>query len=107
MYINKTQAETIFDLINTEAEQLAHSENRLNFIATREELVELMEKIAPSLEDDGWTATRASVVESHRKALEHDKEERKVNRKTQAEYEQYIESKYGKIPTISEYFAQN
>ena len=80
MYINKTQAETIFDLINTEAEQLAHSENRLNFIATREELVELMEKIAPNLEDDGWTVTRASIVESHRKALEHDKAERKANR---------------------------
>jgi hypothetical protein len=39
-----------------------------------------MEKIAPNLEDDGWTVTRASIVESHRKALEHDKAERKANR---------------------------
>ena len=80
MYINKTQAETIFDLINTEAEQLAHSEHRLNFIATREELVELMAKIAPNLEDDGWTVARLSIVETHRKALEHDKAERKAKR---------------------------
>ena len=77
MYINKTQAETIFDLLNTESEQLAHSENRLNFIATREELVEILEKIAPNLEDDGWTVARLSIVESQRKALEHDKTERK------------------------------
>jgi hypothetical protein len=80
MYINKTQAETIFDLLNTEAEQLAHSENRLNFIATREELVEIMGKIAPNLEDDGWTATRLSIVESHRKALDFDLAERKAKR---------------------------
>jgi hypothetical protein len=80
MYINKTQAETIFDLINTEAEQLAHSENRLNFIATREDLVELLEKIAPTLEDDGWTVARLSIAQTHRKALEHDKAERKEKR---------------------------
>lgn len=80
MYINKTQAETIFDLVNAESEKLAHSENRLNFIATREELLELMAKIAPNLEDDGWTVTRLSIVESHRKALENDLAERKAKR---------------------------
>jgi hypothetical protein len=83
MYINKTQAETIFDLLNTEAEQLAHSVNYSNFIATREELVELMEKIAPNLEDDGWTVARLSIVETHRKALEHDKAERKAKREAE------------------------
>jgi len=80
MYINKTQAETVFDLLSTEAEKLAHNVNYLNFIATREELVELMEKIAPNLEDDGWTVARLSIVETHRKALEHDKTERKEKR---------------------------
>ena len=76
MYLNKTQSETVFDLLSTEAEQLAHSENRINFIASRQELVEILEKIAPTLEDDGWTVTRQSIVDSHRKALDNDIAER-------------------------------
>lgn len=79
MYINKTQAETIFDLLNTEAEQLAHNKNRLNFIATRQELIELMEKIVPVITNDGWTENPEWTVRAHRRALEQDIAERKEN----------------------------
>ena len=42
MYINNTQAETVFELIAKHDEKLSLGEYRLNFLASREELVELM-----------------------------------------------------------------
>lgn len=72
MYINKTQAETIFYLIANEDEKLSLGDYRLNFIAYRQELVELLEKIAPTLEDKGWSDSPEWIATSHRKALDTD-----------------------------------
>ena len=74
----KTQAETIFDLLEREDEKLSLGNYRLNFLASREEMVELMEKIALVIDDDGWVESRVWVAQAHRKALENDREEKRV-----------------------------
>ena len=79
MYINNTQAETVFELIAKHDEKLSLGPNRLNFIASREELVELMEKIAPVIKADGWYYSPEWTTTVHRKALENDKAERAAN----------------------------
>jgi hypothetical protein len=78
MYINNTQAETIFDLLAREDEKLSLGEYRLNFLASRQELVELMEKIAPSIKSDGWQESAEWVAGWHRKALEQDLAEKRA-----------------------------
>lgn len=79
MYINKTQAETIFELIEKQSEELSMGPNRLNFITSREELVELMEKIAPTIKADGWTDSPEWTARVHRLALNNDIAERRAN----------------------------
>jgi hypothetical protein len=76
MYLNKTQAETVFYLIANEDEKLSLGKYRLNFIANRQELVELLEKIAPTLTDKGWGDSPEWIATSHRKALDNDIAER-------------------------------
>lgn len=78
MYINNRQAETIFDLLEKKSEELSMSEHRLNFIASREELIELMEKLAPTLKGDGWTDSPEWIARVHRKALDNDLAERRA-----------------------------
>jgi hypothetical protein len=78
MYINNTQAETVFELIAKHDEKLSLGEYRLNFLASREELVELMEKIAPVIKADGWYDSPEWTAGVHRKALENDKAERRA-----------------------------
>lgn len=78
MYINNRQAETIFDLLEKKSEELSMSEHRLNFIASREELIELMEKLAPTLKGDGWTDSPEWTARVHRKALDNDLAERRA-----------------------------
>lgn len=78
MYINNSQAETIFDLLEKKSEELSMSEHRLNFIASREELIELMEKIAPTIKADGWTDSPEWTARVHRLALNNDLAERRA-----------------------------
>ena len=79
MYINKSQAELIFGLIAKEDEKLSLGEYRGNFLATRQTLVELMEKIAPEIigQVSGWTEDIEWQVKSHREALNNDLAERR------------------------------
>lgn len=79
MYLNKSQAEIVFDLIAREDEKLSLGDYRLNFMATRHELVELLEKIAPTLKANGWTDSPEWTAQAHRKALENDIAERRAN----------------------------
>ena len=79
MYINKTQTETIFELIAKRSEELSLGPNRLNFIASREELVELLEKMAPTITDDGWIDSPEWTARVHREALNNDIAERRAN----------------------------
>ena len=73
MYINNSQAELIFGLIAKEDEKLSLGEYRGNFMATREALVELMEKIAPVIKDkQGWSDDVEWLAQAHRKALKND-----------------------------------
>lgn len=77
MYINNKQAELIFDLLAKEDEKLSLGDYRLNFIASREEMVELMEKLAPVIKEDGWIDSPEWQAQAHRKALNQDKAEKK------------------------------
>ena len=79
MYINKTQAELVFELLASKSEELSLGQNRLNFIASRQELIELMEKIVPVITNDGWTEDPEWTVKANRKALEQDIAERREN----------------------------
>jgi hypothetical protein len=79
MYLNKSQTETVFELIAREEERLSLGPNRLNFIATREELVEMLEKMAPTINDDGWIDSPEWTAQAHRKALDNDIAERRRN----------------------------
>jgi hypothetical protein len=83
MYINKTEAEIIFDLIAREDEKLSLGEYRLNFLAGRTELVELLEKIAPTIKADGWTDSPEWTARVHRLALENDLAEKRARKCTQ------------------------
>jgi hypothetical protein len=84
MYINNSQAELIFDLIAREDERLSLGEYRGNFLATREGLVELLEKIAPVIKDKfGWSDDIEFTAKAHRKALNADLAERKARILTQ------------------------
>jgi len=80
MYINNSQADTIFYLIAREDEKLSLGEYRLNFIASRQELVELMEKLAPAIKDTntGWTDSPEFLAKAHRLALENDIAEKRA-----------------------------
>jgi hypothetical protein len=79
MYINNTQAETVFYLIAREDEKLSLGEYRLNFLASREELVELMEKMAPVIKiDNGWADTPEFLARVHRLALDNDLAEKRA-----------------------------
>jgi hypothetical protein len=79
MYINNTQAETIFELIAKQEETLSLGPNRLNFIASREELVELLEKIAPVIKAEGWWDSPEWTAQVHRLCLNNDIAERTAN----------------------------
>lgn len=79
MYINQSQAQLIFDLVAQEDEKLSLGNYRLNFMSTREALVELLEKIAPTLKEDGWNDDPKWTAQAHRKALEEDREEIREN----------------------------
>ena len=79
MYINNTQAETVFELVASHSEKLSLGEYRLNFIASREELCEIMEKIAPVIKADGWTDSPEWTARVHREALNNDIAERRAN----------------------------
>ena len=78
MYLNKMQAETVFNLIASESEKLSLGEWRLNFLASREELCEIMEKIAPTIKADGWSDSPEWTARVHRLALNNDLEERRA-----------------------------
>ena len=78
MYINNTQAETLFDLVAKRSEELSLGEYRLNFLATREELIEIMEKFAPVIKADGWIDSPEWLAQVHRKALENDLAEKRA-----------------------------
>lgn len=78
MYINKTETETIFELIASESEKLSLGEYRLNFIASRTELVELLEKLAPTIKADGWTDSPEWTARVHRLALNNDIAEKRA-----------------------------
>lgn len=81
MYINNRQAETIFELIASESEKLSLGEYRLNFIASREELVELLEKLAPAVKSEagyGWTESPEWTARVHRLALDNDLAEKRA-----------------------------
>jgi hypothetical protein len=78
MYINNTQAETIFEIIAKREEELSLGPNRLNFIASREELVELLEKIAPVIKAEGWWDSPEWTAGVHREALNNDIAERRA-----------------------------
>lgn len=79
MYINKTQAELVFELIAREDEKLSLGEYRLNFLASRQEMVELLEKIAPVIEGAGWTDSPEWTARVHRLALNNDLAEKRAN----------------------------
>jgi hypothetical protein len=80
MYINKTQTEIIFDLVAKEDEKLSLGDYRLNFIATRTELVQLLEKLAPDCRVDGWSVDEPEwTAQAHRKALNQDIAEKRAN----------------------------
>jgi hypothetical protein len=79
MYLNKTQAETVFSLVASESEKLSLGEWRLNFLASREELCEIMEKIAPTITADGWTDSPEWTARVHRLALNNDLAEKRAN----------------------------
>ena len=79
MYINNTQAETIFELVAKQEETLSLGPNRLNFIASREELVELLEKIAPVIKAEGWWDSPEWTAQVHRLCLNNDIAERNAN----------------------------
>lgn len=79
MYINKTQAELVFELIAREDEKLSLGEYRLNFLASRQEMVELLEKIAPVIGDTGWTDSPEWTARVHRLALDNDLAEKRAN----------------------------
>ena len=78
MYINKAQTETVFHLIAREDEKLSLGEYRLNFLASREELVELLEKLAPTIDGDGWTDSPEWTARVHRLALNNDLAEKRA-----------------------------
>jgi hypothetical protein len=81
MYINNSQAETIFELVASESEKLSLGEYRLNFIASREELVELLEKLAPVVKPSGglgWTESPEWTARVHRQALNNDIAEKRA-----------------------------
>lgn len=81
MYINNSQAETIFELIASESEKLSLGEYRLNFIASRTELVELLEKLAPAVKSEaglGWTESPEWTARVHRLALNNDIAEKRA-----------------------------
>lgn len=81
MYINNSQAETIFELIASESEKLSLGEYRLNFIAGRTELVELLEKLAPVVKPSlgfGWLESPEWTARVHRQALNNDLAERRA-----------------------------
>lgn len=79
MYLTKIQAEMVFELLAKEDEKLSLGEYRLNFVATREEMVQLMEKLAPTIKADGWTDSPEWTARVHRLALENDLEEKRAN----------------------------
>jgi hypothetical protein len=79
MYLNKLQAETVFELVASQSEKLSLGEYRLNFLASREELCEIMEKIAPTIKADGWTDSPEWTARVHRLALINDKAEKRAN----------------------------
>ena len=79
MYLNKMQAETVFNLVASESEKLSLGEWRLNFLASREELCEIMEKIAPTIKADGWTDSPEWTARVHRLALNNDLAEKRAN----------------------------
>ena len=78
MYLNKMQVETVFNLLAEEDEKLSLGQYRLNFIASREELVELMEKMASTIKADSWTDSPEWTAKVHRLALENDKAEKRA-----------------------------
>jgi hypothetical protein len=78
MYINNTQAETVFELVAKRSEELSLGEYRFNFVASREELCEIMEKIAPVIKADGWTDSPEWTARVHREALNNDIAERRA-----------------------------
>ena len=79
MYINNTQAETLFELVVKRSEELSLGEYRLNFVASRLDLVELMEKLAPVIKTDaGWTDTPEFLARVHRHALDNDLAEKRA-----------------------------
>ena len=78
MYINNTQAETVFELIAKQSEKLSLGEYRLNFIASREELCDLMDKIAPTIKADGWTDSPEWTARVHRLSLNNDIAEKRA-----------------------------
>ena len=79
MYLNKMQAETVFNLVASESEKLSLGEWRLNFLASREELCEIMEKIAPTIKADGWEDSPEWTARVHRLALNNDLAEKRAN----------------------------
>lgn len=79
MYINKTEAELVFELLASKSEELSLGQNRLNFIASRQEMLELMEKIVPVITNDGWTEDPEWTVGVHRRCIDEDLAERKAN----------------------------
>ena len=72
MYINQSQAQTIFRLVATHSEELAHHEYATNFIATRQELLEIMEKLAPAVKD--WDLEPSYHIDAAKQALATDRE---------------------------------
>lgn len=80
MYLNKIQAEMVFELLAREDEKLSLGDYRLNFVATREEMVELMEKLAPKIDGNGWADSPEWTARVHRLALENDLAEKRAKR---------------------------
>jgi hypothetical protein len=78
MYINNTQAETLFELVAKRSEELSLGEYRLNFVASREELIEIMEKFAPVIKADGWSDSPEWTARVHRLALNNDLAEKRA-----------------------------
>lgn len=76
MYINKSQAETIFRLVSAKSEELAHNEYATNYIATREELLQIMEKLAPMVKD--WDLEPNYHIQAAKEALATDREIRRI-----------------------------
>jgi hypothetical protein len=78
MYLNKMQTETVFELVAKHSEKLSLGEYRLNFIATREELCDIMDKLAPTIKADGWSDSPEWTARVHRLALNNDLAERRA-----------------------------